>query len=283
MAVTDTLLEWAARHSPDRIAAVGVLAVRVRRYLSEGVAPALEPIPGLRLRVAGHDERPFWHASTGLYGFLGIPPGEARIEIEDPAGRWQAQAISALVPDRSALRRALEEGSAPAAVPAPAYPAVALRPAPAMALAPGLSALWGVVRDGGRPVAGALLEIDTVRAGLADRVTGLSGADGSYLLVLAGEALDRSQTPPQRQFERALAVSAPRPALAARLARNGFLAALPANVFTLSAAERAAGFMPRNFQLRDAAGVAHPPVDGHNPHAIVGAGSRVRLDIELSP
>lgn len=283
MALTDTLLEWAARHSPDRITAVGVLAVRARRYLSEGRAPALESIPGLRLRVAGHQERPLWHASTGLYGFLGVPPGEARIEIEDPAGRWQAQAISAVVPDRSALRRALEDGSAPLAVPTPAYPTAALRPAPAMALAPGLSALWGVVRDGGHPVAGALLEIDTARSGLADRVSTLSGADGSYLLVLPGETLDRSQTPPQRQFERALAVSAPRPALAARLARDGFLAALPANVFTLSAAERAARFMVRNFQLRDAAGVAYPPVDGHNPHAMVGAGARVRLDIELSP
>lgn len=283
MAVTDTLLDWASRHAPDRIVAVGVLAVRVRRYLSEGADPALESIPNLRVRVRGHAERPFWHASTGLYGFLGLPPGEARIEIEDPAGRWQAQAISALVPDRSALRLALEEGSAVPAVPAPAYPEAALRPAPAIALAPGLSAIWGVVREAGRVVAGALLEIDTVRNGLADRVTGASGADGSYLLVLPGEALDRSHSPPHTRFARDLTVRAPRPALAAALAREGFIAALPANVFALSMAARDALFMPRDFQLRDAAGVVHPPLGGHNPQATIAAGERVRLDIELSP
>ena len=53
-----------------------------------------------------------------------------------------------------------------------------------------------MVREAGRVVAGALLEIDTVRNGLAGRVTGASGADGSYLLVLPGEALGRSHSPP---------------------------------------------------------------------------------------
>lgn len=283
MALADTLLERAARHAPDRIAAVGVLALRARRHLSDGVPPAAEPIADLRVRVAGHAERPFWHASTGLYGFLDVPPGAARIEIEDPAGRWQAQAIEAIVPDRSALRTALEAGAPPPAVPAPAYPEAALRPAPAMVLAPGLSAIWGIVRDAGRPVAGALIAIDTVRAGLADRVTGLSGADGSYLLVLPGEAIDRSHAPPQTRFARALAVFAPRPALAARLAAEGFTGGQPANVFTLSAAQRDALFVPRHHQLRDAAGTLHPPVDGHDPYAMVVAGMRVRLDVELSP
>ena len=97
LAATDTPLGWAARHSPDRITAIGVLAVKVRRHLTDGADPGLTPIPNLRVRVAGQPERPLWHQSTGLYGFLDIPPGEARIEIDDPTGRYQPQSITATV------------------------------------------------------------------------------------------------------------------------------------------------------------------------------------------
>ena len=117
LAPADTPLAWAARHAPDRISAVGVLAVRIRRYLTTGADPSLAALPGLRVRVAGQAERPLWHESTGLYGFLNIPSGDARIEIDDPAGRYQPQAISALVPDRSALKAALEAAEAPPVVP----------------------------------------------------------------------------------------------------------------------------------------------------------------------
>ena len=66
LAATDTPLGWAARHSPDRIAAVGVLAVKALRHLTDGSEPGLTPIPALRVRVAGQNERPLWHQSTGL-------------------------------------------------------------------------------------------------------------------------------------------------------------------------------------------------------------------------
>lgn len=283
LAATDTPLGWAARHSPDRIAAVGVLAVKVRRHLTDGTDPGLTSIQGLRVRVAGQPEQPLWHQSTGLYGFLDIPAGEARIEIDDPTGRYQPQAITATVPDRADLKSALEAGEAPPAVPAPAYPEVALRPGLTMALPPGTSALWGVLRDAGRPVPGALLTLATVQGGAADSVTALSGPDGSYLLVLPFEVIDRSVTPPLRAFDRALTVFAPRPALATALATKGFLAGQPANVFGLTAAERNALFLPRDFQLRDAGGTLHPQVGGQNPPASVSVGARVRLDIELLP
>ena len=263
LAATDTPLGWAARHSPDRIAAVGVLAVKVRRHLTDGTEPGLTPIPGLRVRVAGQAEQPLWHQSTGLYGFLDIPAGEARIEIDDPTGRYQPQAITATVPDRADLKAALEAGEAPPAVPT--------------------SALWGVLRDAGRPVPGALLTLATVQGGAADSVTALSGPDGSYLLVLPFEVIDRSVTPPLRAFDRALTVFAPRPALATALATKGFLAGQPAYVFGLTAAGRNALFLPRDFQLRDAGGTLHPQVGGQNPPASVSVGARVRLDIELLP
>jgi hypothetical protein len=74
--------------------------------------------------------------------------------------------------------------------------------------------------------------------GAADTVTTLSGRDGSYLIVLPFERIDRSVNPPVRAFNRVLSVFAPRPALAAALAAQGFLAGQPANVFGLTAAQR---------------------------------------------
>lgn len=283
LTATDTPLRWAARHSPDRVAAVGVLAVKVRTYLTDNTDPGLTPIPGLRVRVTGQDAQPLWHQSTGLYGFLDIPAGETRVEIDDPASRYQPQAITAIVPDRVSLKDALEDGKTPPAVPAPAYPEVSLRPGPAMALPPGTSAVWGVLKDAGRPVPGALLSIATVHNGTADSVTALSGPDGSYVLVLPFEVIDRSVTPPLRAFDRVLTVFVPRPALARALATQGLLAGQPANVFGLTAAKRNALFQPRDFELRDAGGTLHPQVGGQNPPASVSVGARIRLDIELLP
>ena len=77
--------------------------------------------------------------------------------------------------------------------------------------------------------------------------------------------------------------TAPRPALADALARQGFPGGQPANPFALTPAERAALFMPRDFQLRDSGGTLHPQVGGQNPLAPVSVGEQVRLDIELLP
>ncbi|MBK6654153.1 hypothetical protein [Zoogloea sp.] len=152
-----------------------------------------------------------------------------------------------------------------------------------MGLPPGTSALWGVVRDGSRVVPGALLSLATVRDGAADTVTTLSGRDGSYLIVLPFERIDRSVNPPVRAFNRVLSVFAPRPDVAAALAARGFLAGQPANVFGLTAAQRNARFLPRTFELRDTGGTLHPQVGGQNPPVSVSVGMNVRLDIELLP
>lgn len=280
----DTPLGWAARHSPERIVKVGVLALRARLYLSDGAAPGIAPLPNLRVRVAGSAEVPFWHASSGLYGFLTVPSGEARIEIDDPSGRFQPQAVTAAVPDRRGLRADLEAGDPNPTGPPPTYVDVALRPATGLALAPATTALWGVVSAGGRPVPGALLSLATPRNGSADSVSSLSGADGRYRLVLPFEVPDRGVTPPQRDFERALTVRAPSASLAARYAQLGFLAGQPGNVFALAGAERDALLPLRNFQLRDADGVLHPQTTGgHNPPAPIRVGQDLRLDIELLP
>jgi hypothetical protein len=281
------VMTWAAGHSPDRIAAVGVLAIRPRRYLSDGVALGLTPIPGLRVRVPDREETPIWHQSTGLYGFLRLPPGTARVEVSDPAGRYLPQALTAAVTNRQSVRAALEAGEVPDAnAPRPLYLDVALRPAIDFAVPPGTAAIWGLVRgrDDRRPVPGALVGLDTVLTGVADRVTGMSGPDGCYLLVLPGEAMDRGVAPPVRRFDRRLTVEAPRPPLAAALAGpQGYLRALPPGVFGLSDADRTALFQVRDFQLRPAVGALRERVNDQNPLTTVSIGERVRWDIELFP
>lgn len=283
----EQMLTWAAGRSPERVALVGVLAVRARRYLSDGAAPGLAAIPGLEVRVVGRDASPIWHQSTGLYGFLRLAPGPARVEVSDPTRRFLPQALAAQVPDRDAVREALELGRVPPPGSAAAlFLDLALRPGVELALPPGASAIWGVVRGrtDGVPVPGALIRLDTVLAGAADRVTTLSGPDGCYVLVLPGEIVDRSVAPPVRRFDRALTVHAPRPPLAAQLAGpQGYLAGLPAGVFGLTAAQRNALYRQPSFQLRAGDGSLRPRVGGQNPLTTVSIGERVRWDIELSP
>ncbi len=282
----DRPLDWAAQHSAERLTAVGVLAVRPRRYLGDDTPPALATVAGLRVRVAGFSERPHWHVSTGLYGFLRVPPGEWRVEVDDPARRFLPQALSTVVPDRRGVREVLEAGGTPpAGSPGPRLLDLAMRPSPEMALPPGSTLLWGVLRQatGGRPVAGAYLTLETVSQGGADTVSTLSGTDGGYALVLPGEVIDRSLNPPRRQFERVLRVFRPRPALAAILAERGLLAGQPANVFALSALQRAALFESSDFRLRAGNGVLRTPANGQNPLLPVLVGQRGRWDIELLP
>jgi hypothetical protein len=280
------LFEWAAGRSPDRIVAVGVLAVRVRPYLSDGASPPPGSIPGLHVRAAGFGEVPLWHESTGIYGFLRLPPGQARIEVEDPARRFLAQAVPAAVPDRGPVRDALQSGQ-PVPTGSPGYGLVdvLLRPSAEMAFPPASTAVWGVLRESadGRPIAGALLTFESLLNGAADTVTTLSGPDGSYLAALPGEVLDRSTNPPIRGFDRALTVDAPLPPLAEALATQGFLAGQPAGPFRLTMAERLALYADRRFQLRAEDGSRRPHTGGQNPLVPVSIGLRVRWDIELLP
>ena len=237
------VMTWAAGHSPDRITAVGVLAMRPRRYLSDGVPLGLTPIPGLMVRVPDREETPVWHQSTGLYGFLRLGPGIVRVEVSDPAGRYLPQALTAAVPDRQSVRVALESGRSAGRERAAATvsgrrtaPGDRSRPTPGRLPRSGGWCAGGTT--GARsPV--PCWGVDTVQAGVADRVTTMSGPDGCYLLVLPGEAMDRGVAPPARHFDRTLTVEAPRPPLAAALAGpQGYLRALPTGVFGLSDADR---------------------------------------------
>lgn len=277
------MLSWVRGSGGDCIPSVGVLAVRILRYALDGVAPGPQALSGLRVRLRGHGTAPIWHQSSGLYGFVRLPPGPVTIEVQDPSRRYLPSVVSATVPDRGAVRDALAQCRRP--VPGSAGPSIvdlALRPAPEMSLPPGSTALWGLVSANGTGIAvpGAQLSLDTEFDGVARTATTLSGPDGSYLLVLPGEVLDRAVSPPVREFQRNLRVFAPRPPLAAALALD-FVAGLPADLFSMNAGGAGSPWRQRRFRLRAGDGVLRPRIGGQDPPTTVSIGQCVRWDIEL--
>ena len=184
--------------SADRVVALGMLAIRpvVYRGASGGtrLAAPVEPIAGLRIRSTSSRKLPIFHASTNCYGFVDLPAGRHRIHLEDPESRFLMRAIEVVVPDRSALREALERGArvppvdgggsaplVPPVVPAPPFVTVPLRPAPGSIFGDLDTSLWGVLRDAaGNGVPLAWIRVSTPQG---DFVT-CSDARGEYLATL---------------------------------------------------------------------------------------------------
>ncbi|XXY52639.1 hypothetical protein WME91_16035 [Sorangium sp. So ce269] len=121
--------------SAERLASVGSLAVRPTAYLGRNgggpFATSNEPISGLSFAISGRKERPLFHRTTNVYGFLDLPGGPVRVEVTDPEGRYLPRALLVDVPDRLPLAAALSRGaSALPAVTAPPFVAAPLRPSP---------------------------------------------------------------------------------------------------------------------------------------------------------
>jgi hypothetical protein len=272
-------LAWAAAYRPDRVTIAAVLGLRPLHYTGEGRPPAGPPIERLSVTAVGSLDRPTYHDSTGLYGFLRLPAGARRIEISDPARRVLPWAITANVPDRAAIRAALEAGSTPPASPPPLLVDVALRPAPGAPLPPGLSAVWGMVRESSTGAPVALARIACATAGGGSVVT-FTQRDGGYVVVLPLEKPSSLASPPVFDFPRALTLHAPKPPLAAALAGTNFIAALPADLDTLDPNAATSPFAARQYQLRRRDGTL---VAGPNPDLAVRAAQQSRWDIELLP
>jgi hypothetical protein len=277
--VADLPLQWAARRSAERHAVVGLLGVRALRYVGQSVPPNPPAIEGLQVVVAGAAEVPTFHAETGLYGFVHLPPGPRRIELSDATGRFQPYAISVVVPDRGQIKQALETGGAPPLQLPPLLVDVALHLVPAAPTSPGMTIVWGVVREAasGAPVPLARIACTTVSGG---NVVGYAGSDGSYLLAFPAERPASLTTPPQFVFQRTLALHSPRALVAAALATAGFAGGMPADLDSIDPTAAGSPFMPRNFQLRATDGSV---TQGPNPILPVLAAQRSRWDIELLP
>lgn len=273
-------LVWAASYSPDRVAIAAVLGLRALRYGGEGRPLAGPPIEQLRVVAVGSPERPTYHDSTGLYGFLRLPVGARRIEISDPARRVLPWAITATVPDRSGIIAALQAGVAPpSSPPPPLLVDVALRPAPGAPLPPGLTAIWGIVRESGSGAPVPLARIACATVGGGSVVT-YAQRDGGFVIVLPLEKPSSLAHPPLFDFPRALTLHAPKPPLAAALAGANFVGALPADLDTLDPNAAGSPFAARQYQLRKGDGTL---VAGPNPNLPVRAAQQSRWDIELLP
>ncbi len=275
---TERPLDWAATYSPDRITIAAVLGLRALRYTGEGRPLAGPPIERLSVTAIGSPERPSYHESTGLYGFLKLPAGARRIEIVDPARRMMPCAITANVPDRSTIRAALQAGVTPPSSPPPLLLDVAMRPAPGAPLAPGLTAIWGIVRDSGSGAPVPLARIACATVG--GSVVSYAQRDGGFVIVLPLEKPASLAHPPVFDFPRALTLHAPKPPLAAALGGTNFVGALPADLDLLDPNAAASPFAARQYQLRKGDGTL---LAGPNPDLPVRAAQQSRWDIELLP
>lgn len=276
-------LTFAAARGAERMVAVGVLGLRALRYVAQGRPPAGPPIPGLSVLAEGVVERPGWHAGTGVYGFLRLPPGPRRVTLRDPGGRFQAATFDVVVPDRASVRAALERGEAqPDMTPRPLLRDLALHEAPTAPIPPGITSVFGQVRDAaGRPVALARLALNTLVEGAMRRHVTWSAADGSFAFRLPGERPDTIGGDPPWRVNRALVAHTPRAALAEALARD-FVTALPAERDALDPDDAAGPFERRAFALRSGDGTLRGGSGGADPTLPLLGGRGARWDIELA-
>jgi hypothetical protein len=277
--VTDFPLQWAARRSAERRVVVGVLGIRALRYVGQSVPANLPAIEGLQVVAVGAGEVPTFHAETGLYGFVRLPPGPRRIEVSDVTGRFQPYAVIATVPDRGPIGQALEADGAPPLLPPPLLVDVALRLMPVAPTSPGMTTVWGVVREASSKASVPLARIACTTVG-GGNVVGYAGRDGSYLLAFPVERPASLATPPQFVFQRTLALHSPSAAIAAALASKSFAGGMPADLDKIDPTAADSPFTSRSFQLRAVGGAVTP---GPNPTLPVLAAQRSRWDIELLP
>ncbi len=289
------LIQFANRHSPDRITIAGVLAVRCLRYVNETAATPLKTLPNLHLRSTRGEERPLFHESTGLYGFLGLQSGIHRVLITDPGQRYLPRAIQVDVPDRSTVRAVLEKGGLPPPGSASAlYADAAMRPSVNYPLLPGESAIWGQVSDtNGRPLAFSRLQLATRHDDSDTRVISYSDSNGVYLLRLPGERA--SFIPPEdidddgvpdtsgeltATFDRALSVHS--------LKQNPLelenpLDAFPVDFDSLDPDDPAGPYQLESFRLHNpATDEQRLPAGAVMPQPSIQVGRRIRWDIFLT-
>jgi hypothetical protein len=156
-----TLVDAALAAHADVRVRLGMLAVYPTRYMEEGVDAGGPSVEGLVVRSHTTGHRALFHPSTGVYGFVDLPPGAHRIDLVDPARRWLDRTLHVTVSARGTLREDLQAGLRPLVVPAVTSAEVPMRPAVESVDYAGATVLRGwVCDDGGRPVALALVRVE---------------------------------------------------------------------------------------------------------------------------
>lgn len=285
MSATGLLPAWRFA-PPPRIQAEPALSVHALRYEAEGRPGGLPAIAGLRLQavgVAGAEQG--FDPISGVTSLHELPPGPRRILVTDPQRRYLPAALTVVVPSRFPARPTAPQsgiGAPPRGANAPQARAGAalrvslrLRPSPGRAIPAGMTAVIGRLRDArGRGIALGRLECATLLHGQLVRLVTWSDADGSFALLLPGEA-PRLDAPPPAPVSRGLEVRVPVPALAAALATD-FLAALPDGLDGMDEGRQALLFTPCPVQLRAADGTPCDQPAGLLP---IRPGRTIRWDL----
>lgn len=172
-----------ASHADVRVR-LGMLAVYPTRYVEEGIDATGPSVEGLIVRSHTTGHRALFHATTGVYGFVDLPPGTHRVDLVDPSRRWLDRTLHVEVSPRGTLRRDLQAGLRPTAVPAVTSVLAPMRPAVESVDHAGATVLRGWVADSdGAPVPLALVRAElstpTVR-----RWTTWTDAQGNFVLVM---------------------------------------------------------------------------------------------------
>lgn len=257
---------------PPAALAEPVLFVHALRYVAEGRPGALPAIAGLRLQAVGiaNTEHGF-DSATGLTFLRDLPPGPRRILVTDPQRRYLPAALTVVVPSRFPVRPT----ASPAGGGAPLRVSIRLRPSPSRAVPDGMTAVIGRLRDQqGRGIALGRLECTTLLQDQPVRLVTWTDADGSFALLLPGEA-PRLDVPPPPPVARRLEVRLPVPALAAALAAD-FLGALPDGLDGMAEGREALLFTPCAVQLRAADGASANQPPGLLP---IRPGRSIRWDL----
>lgn len=218
-------LLWARDRHWEGVPALGSVAIQpVPHRVDEETLPAglerwlpREGIPELLVRCRGSRLKPSWHAGNGLYGFVGLEPGDYTFTIEDPRGRFLPARFSLNVRNRSAVAEALQLLERPSGAEdwRLLVHRIALRPAAAGPVRPGATAISGIVRtSAGVPIPHALVQLDTRFRGVSATATTWSDASGGYALDLDGERAD-PMAPSRGVVERGGRLCLPRPSAAA--------------------------------------------------------------------
>jgi hypothetical protein len=296
-----TTLAFARRHAPERTVIAGALAVHPLTYRVQGAGPAPASLPGLRVRAVGSGEAPIYHPSSGVYGFLRLPPGTHRLHLTDPGDRFLPRAQTVDVPDRAAAVAILAAGAAPPpGAPGPAYLSVAMRPAIGFPLRRSDTAVWGEIRRAsGEPLPFARLRLATRLDGADAEVVTYSDLMGVFLARLPGERatfvlpepVDEDADPPPaddeteliRTFPRALSVHVLSEAALAGVRGADPLAGFPADFDDLDPDAPGSPYIAPAYRLLDVANDTAAAVDPGDPGEVtVQIGQRWRWDIEIA-
>lgn len=171
----------------DQTIVNGVLGLVCNEYISKEDNVG-RPLSGLDIVSIQNKERPIFHSSTQIYGFLTLQAGMHKLYITDPRAFFLPRTVTVDVPpydNRVLLNRLNTNLNNPQNT---KYLHVNIYPSIEYPLLNGETSIWGTIVDAeDNPCAFCRLQMETVRKGQPNEVNTYSDINGVYLIRLMGE------------------------------------------------------------------------------------------------